>query len=240
MTITTEFTRVVSAKQLEDNLIDENVSNNQLSLPTTTNIVSPTNLITCHIDQREQNIKNIIHENEKFKYEMLTCGDIIFRNQNKDICVIERKTISDLVASIKDGRYHNQKKMLLDKYPPSSIFYILEGSFLFKPQNILIHGITHDAIVSCIINTQLRDGIHVIQTKNLEETCDVIQHMYKRIDKNPEIYCNVTSKNDKNETSYIIQKMKVNTIQECYIAQLCQIPGLSKKLPILYVKHFHQ
>lgn len=180
--------------------------------------------ITCHIDQREHCIKNILNESETINHEMLEYGDIIFRHDEKDIIVIERKTLSDLAASIKDGRYHSQKKKLLETIEPSKICYIIEGSFSFVPQNTSIQGITHEAIVSCLLNTQFRDGIHVIQSKNVEETCDIIQHILKRSEKYIDISKTILSK------PLSISKEKIYTKKECYISQLAQIPGISNKI----------
>lgn len=193
-------------------------------------------MILCCIDQREQSIKDIISESDSVKYEMLESGDILFRNveTEKIICIIERKTIPDLVASIKDGRYKNQKKILLDKYNTTTICYIIEGLFSFCPQDVYIHGISHDTICSCILNTQLRDKINVIQTNNVSETCDVIRHIHTRLCKTPDIYCFDYSK----QCDDIIRKDKIYSAHDCYISQLCQIPGVSKKTAIIISTEF--
>ena len=64
--------------------------------------------------------------------EVLALGDAIIRtDDDKDILLIERKSFSDLLASIKDGRYEEQSYRLMHSsgYPLHSIVYILEGMF---------------------------------------------------------------------------------------------------------------
>jgi len=52
-------------------------------------------------------------------------------NDDKDILLFERKSFSDLLSSIKDGRYEEQSYRLLNsgEFPPHSIFYLIEGMF---------------------------------------------------------------------------------------------------------------
>ena len=57
-------------------------------------------------------------------------GDFIIRDQDENILlIIERKTISDLLSSVKDSRYTEQS----DRYsqldiPSSKIIYLIEGN----------------------------------------------------------------------------------------------------------------
>ena len=66
------------------------------------------------IDTREQELltkcQNTIEGSPKFKdiklvSQTLPLGDIIINDGINDCIIIERKTLSDLAASIKDGRY---------------------------------------------------------------------------------------------------------------------------------------
>ncbi len=55
--------------------------------------------------------------------------------------MIERKTVDDLMASIKDGRHREQKIRLLKKQKDSvHIYYLIEGSLLYhKKRKHYIH-----------------------------------------------------------------------------------------------------
>ena len=69
----------------------------------------------------------------KLSKEVLPLGDILLKN-NDDVLllIIERKSISDLLASIKDGRYEEQSFRLLNSADKHSIVYIIEGMFTYN------------------------------------------------------------------------------------------------------------
>ena len=56
-------------------------------------------------------------------YKNLDLGDIIIEYNDIPLIIIERKTIPDLLASIKDGRYKEQKKRIR-KLNPLKVFSI--------------------------------------------------------------------------------------------------------------------
>ena len=84
------------------------------------------------IDHRERELKTFFANYSNVKFSNLDIGDIVFRYQGDIVVLIERKTIGDLISSIKDGRYREQKMRLL-KYrednPHIKILYILEGHY---------------------------------------------------------------------------------------------------------------
>ena len=90
------------------------------------------------IDTREQElykkcelcIETVIKFKDiKLVYDTLPLGDIIINDGNNDKLIIERKSVSDLVASIKDGRYEEQSYRLINSSGMyrSHIVYIIEG-----------------------------------------------------------------------------------------------------------------
>jgi ERCC4-type nuclease len=174
------------------------------------------------VDHRENAVKQILQEPD-VEYAMLEHGDFAFEYNGEIKLIIERKTIPDLCASIKDMRYKNQKQSLLSTYPKEAICYVIEGEIQYCKQSGTIGGISIDAIQSCVINTMLRDGIKVFNTKNVTDTCDLIKQIHHRFSKDPEKYC-PASTTPATETAIVKEKGIT-----CYIAQLCQIPGISKK-----------
>ncbi len=56
-----------------------------------------------HITSSMPSFKNLV-----VKFETLPIGDIIICDDKEEKIIIERKSISDLLASIKDGRYEEQ------------------------------------------------------------------------------------------------------------------------------------
>ncbi len=179
------------------------------------------------VDNREC-LKDKFIGYENIIFENLTHGDFSIEVNDSIIAVIERKTIQDLTASIKDGRYHNQKINLLASFDANSIYYLIEGIFDYNEDlDISINGISKKAIISSIINTMVRDNIKIIFTKNVNDTYNFIFAMFNRIKKDPQKYI---YKNTKITTDTdIIKKIKEVNKETCFINQLCQVPDISKK-----------
>jgi ERCC4-type nuclease len=95
--------------------------------------------------------------------------------------VIERKSISDLLASIKDGRYEEQSYRLMHSsgFPPHSILYIIEGS-MSQLRTLLEKKIVYSALTSL----NFFKGFSVIRTNNVLETAEYIIWMSEKIEKN--------------------------------------------------------
>jgi len=140
------------------------------------------------IDNREGKLIELIKNTPSFKipYELksLQIGDIIIHNElssGKSI-IIERKCVADMLASIKDGRYKEQKIRLLAEqqknYDDTLICYLIEGGLQdvrYPAEKTVFHG----SIVSSIF----RDKIPIIRTYNLNETLDMIIRIHDRMAK---------------------------------------------------------
>ena len=66
------------------------------------------------IDERETSLYEKCAQQNAFSdiqlvKQVLPIGDILFKtDDDKTICILERKSLPDLLASIKDGRYEEQ------------------------------------------------------------------------------------------------------------------------------------
>lgn len=198
--------------------------------------------VTLHIDNREHAVKDHPqYQDITTQWENLPMGDFVIKVDNVECLVIERKTLPDLAASLKDGRYKNQKARMLDTFGNQRIAYVFErfdGIHLRPPNNdnsntkVCVSGIATDALVSAVINTSVRDHIQCYHTSNINETINLVKNIFKRIEKNPEKYVSSntilnTTLNTTPNTQPV--KLKNSTPHDCYIAQLCQIPGVSLK-----------
>lgn len=195
--------------------------------------------IKLYIDNRESFIKSKFIETDKVKdiiFKNLDYGDIIIDINEDHLLVIERKTLSDLSASIKDGRYKNQKNKLLTLVPTNCLYYIIEGpiDFVINDIDITLNGISKKTMLSCIINTLVRDNIKVFITKDVNETCDLIFNIYDRVSSDPGKYL------VKSDTEpQIIKAKKNNMTKEIYFEKLlCQIPDVSTKTAKAICKKF--
>jgi ERCC4-type nuclease len=90
-----------------------------------------------NVDYREKillkKLQDLKEKNKFGKIEIQTSnlplGDVVILNkENKEELIIERKSISDLASSIKDGRYAEQSFRLNNyKTHNHNIIYIIEG-----------------------------------------------------------------------------------------------------------------
>ena len=113
--------------------------------------------------------------------EVLDLGDILIRtDDDKDVLLIERKSFSDLLASIKDSRYEEQSYRLLNSsgLPPHSVVYLLEGvlSQLRTP-------IEKKILYSSMVSLNFFKGFSVHRTSSVRETAEWVLHMADKIDR---------------------------------------------------------
>jgi ERCC4-type nuclease len=112
-----------------------------------------------------------------FQTESLLLGDICIRDQAKDMVIIERKTIADLLASIKDKRYDEQSHRLChsSELPRHHIIYLIEGSM--KSVSEAEQTIAYGAMVSL----HFKKGFSVIRTNTVAESAMFILHMQRKL-----------------------------------------------------------
>lgn len=175
--------------------------------------------LKIEIDIRENKIIeniNIQYPNINIIIQQLDIGDIIITNEYSSI-LIERKTKEDVISSIKDGRWKNQKYRILENF--DKCIYVIEGD------NIL----NNDPILSgAYINTICRDKIPIIFTKSVTETVIFIKNIYDKLIANPSRFVNTN-----NYISTLKAKTKkIDNIDKknCLILQLSQIPTINTKI----------
>lgn len=168
-----------------------------------------------------------------FESEALEMGDIVVKSDTETL-VFERKTVADLAASIKDGRFREQKQRLLSHYPPHRITYIIEGSYKSIFRTTPFHGIDGKAYTSAILSLQYRDGCHVMVTPSIKETVSYIYEIANRVKSNPEkiAYSQANPDQETYVSSLTVKSKKGDNLTPalCYVLQLSQIPGISVKL----------
>ena len=209
------------------------------------------------IDNREKDLKAVFKDAE---FKNMDLGDIqinYVKNGKEELfLLIERKTMSDLIASVNDGRYREQKKRLLESgIPKERIMYLLEG----PSDDIPGHFKT---LFGMIINTLFRDQLKVLRFIDIEETIYFIKRIVEKLNKNDTDILNLiktktieavkdvkdvkddeniveneeqnnNNNNNNNNTnleylSTIKLKKKDNLTQNnCSVLQLAQIPGMS-------------
>ena len=187
------------------------------------------NIMNIIIDNRERDLIKICNENnEKIILKNLDLGDIVYEKDNEIIYIIERKTFNDLGASIKDGRYKEQKINLLENNN-NNIYYIIEGDI--KNCDTL----NKKALLGSIINMIFRDNIKIIYSININQTYDIIKQIREKYN------IGKFKKNEK-KTNYVscvkINKKENMDKKTCNIIQLASIPGVSKNIASIIIEKY--
>jgi ERCC4-type nuclease len=213
------------------------------------------------IDTREQDlfekitnlVANIpIFKQAVIKSETLPIGDIIISDEKEDKLIIERKSVSDLLASIKDGRYEEQSYRLNGlNHHNHNIIYLIEGDVnrvnRFKSDN-QTEKLT---LFSAMFSLNYYKGFSVQRSFSLDETAIMICNMAYKLEKESSskkvFYQNITpltqdqsggdeqksnsEEVEQSEKDYVsvIKKVKKENITPDNIGEimLCQIPGIS-------------
>jgi ERCC4-type nuclease len=195
------------------------------------------------IDNRETELFSILqkkkeaHSNLIIESKLIEIGDIIFVINGIEYAIIERKTLRDLAASIKDGRYEEQSYRLNGNLLHNHhISYLIEGD-LTKWNDKTIPSNT---LYSALTSIQYTKGFSVIRTLHLEETAQYICYSFIKLcktinDKKPLYYFNIatttSSTNEDEPQNYcsVIKKTKKDNITPDNMGEiiLSQIPGIS-------------
>ena len=182
------------------------------------------------IDNRETYFvdKLINEENENYVQKTLDIGDFHFICGDFNYLIVERKTYSDLISSIKDGRYREQKLRLKDYRDKNGckIVYLIEEDSSLK--NGYICGIPVKTLYGSMIKCMLRDNIYVYRSDGLENSLNFLLTVEKYINNGDLNIEKVDILGENKYASVIKTQKKANmTYSNCYIAQLKQIPGIS-------------
>ena len=178
------------------------------------------------VDHREGKLKELFDSECKlaYEYENLEYGDFQILVDNQIKLIFERKTLADLMASIKDGRYKNQKAKLVSAgFSVSQIYYIIEGKLGFSPSS---NSKETTILQSALINTTIRDKIACFQTGSLRETFDLVISIYQRVKDDPAKYFESGAGI---ESQSVVLTSSKDSDDKVFKAILCQIPGLSDK-----------
>jgi ERCC4-type nuclease len=206
------------------------------------------------IDERETNIhekycammndiSNKITNTISIEKRVLPIGDFLLQSDDgKTLCILERKSLQDLLASIKDGRYEEQSYRLTHNGECSlhQVIYIIEG-MLSSLRNPAEKKIVYSAMTSL----NCFKGFSVFRTCSQLETAETILWIADKIERNIQkgihLYGNeiVPVESSQNYCT-VVKKVKKENITPKNIGEiiLCQIPGISSTTAISIMSHF--
>ena len=198
------------------------------------------------IDVRENdlisNIKGIIENTMAYrdievKIESLPIGDIILSDKEKDLVIIERKTVSDLLASIKDGRYEEQSYRLNgSNYHNHNIIYLIEGD-INRVNRFKDNRIDKTILYSSIFSLNYYKGFSVLRTFTIEETalficnsiCKLKKETKKAYYKNINLEEQIKSSSENESENIITKKAGVNVNINDNVNELSEIETINVK-----------
>lgn len=185
------------------------------------------------------------------RVEVLDLSDITVKDKDgKDILLIERKTLSDLASSLKDGRYAEQSHRLQNTdLQNHNIIYLIEGDLRnYSNKYTKIPKKTLQTTMFCL---NYFKGFSVHRTMDKLETVQfilrLVDKMYRENHKKPyyrnvdvsgnAIRANIASYYQRRRTNSrspkryveVVQKVKKNNLTPENIGEviLAQIPGIS-------------
>jgi len=161
------------------------------------------------LQQINQLISNVpMFKNIIVKSEVLPIGDIIIADEKEEKLIIERKSINDLLASIKDGRYEEQSYRLNGAvHHNHNIIYLIEGDVnrvnRFKSDNGL--GSEKLTLYSAMLSLNYYKGFSVFRSFSLGETATIICNMAYKLGKETKVpfYLNTNSTNSTSSTNLV-------------------------------------
>lgn len=184
--------------------------------------------ITITVDSREQKlleemrrlqIAEVLFKDITIVTENLCFGDIDIKTDNHNV-LIERKTVDDLLASIRDGRYDEQSYRLQTQ---DNVYYFIEGKVRRSQQTVY----------SSILSLGFFKGFSVIKTDDIKETANMILYFAVKLHKEnaKESFTSKASlvKGEDDIYASLIQKKKNDNITVSNFPEivLCQIPSVN-------------
>lgn len=207
------------------------------------------------IDYREEslltNIENLItlqKNSGKLKIPIvvnkknLDIGDVEIRCNGELYLLIERKTLSDLESSVRDGRYNEQSLRLnASDLHNHNIAYLIEGNLVnFKPRSM-----EKSSFYSCLFSLNFYKGFSIIRCIDLNETTQYILNCTTKISREnykKGFYSNTLPNPDLNgdyESNIQVKKKSNVTNENINIIMLSQIPNISINLAKEILSEYH-
>ena len=222
------------------------------------------------VDYREKKLINLLNAKlEELKLNQieiiivdLPLGDIIICDDNKcEKIIIERKSLNDLAASIRDGRYSEQSfRLENNEIHNHNIVYLIEGDIhRYSNKYSKISKNTLQVTMFCI---NYFKGFSIMKTRDILETAEYIliitdklrrEQVRKNYYKNSiigedcifnneklNLNSNILQTSPKKRYSEVISKVKKKNIRPDNIGEiiLSQIPGISSKTSAAIMQNF--
>jgi ERCC4-type nuclease len=196
-------------------------------------------------------LPNSPYKNIQLTQKVLDLGDFILtRGDDEPVAIIERKTLQDLLASIKDGRYEEQSYRLANTVRDIPVFYLIEGtisSLRSEQEKRLVYSV--------MASLHFFKGFQTLRTHSYTETAEMLICMTDKIERNLQkgVLLKRTLSQGSQRTMVpegqtsdvanyctVVKKVKKENITPENIGEiiLSQVPGISSVTAVAIMKHF--
>ena len=234
------------------------------------NIIVHSSVMLIRVDMREADLLslfqiNLVGTTHTLQSEALPVGDVILSSSDgaTDYIVFERKSLADLAASIRDGRYKEQSLRLqaFPNVPNHNVVYIIEGDFARYSERFSKIG--KGALQSAMCSLNYYKGFSVVRTMSVVETHELIQSYANKLAASPAPYGHYHCHHDagvpaQDEEGGVVVPVgaMLGTVGYCSVLKvkqvksenitpqnigeimLCNIPGVSSKTAAAIVKEY--
>jgi ERCC4-type nuclease len=219
------------------------------------------------VDSREDALHGLFQINltdtaHQLRSESLLVGDVIISSSDgeTDYIIFERKSLQDLAASIRDGRYKEQSYRLqaLPHVHNHNVVYIVEGDF--ARYNERFSKISKKSLYSAMCSLNYYKGFSVVRTMSIMETHELIHRYADKLAASPapcgHYHHDVGGPAQREEGGVVVpvgaccpppycsvlkvKQVKCENITPQNIGEimLCNIPGVSCKTAAAIVKKY--
>ena len=178
------------------------------------------------------------------KSETLPIGDaIIIDDDGKERAIIERKTLNDLAASIRDGRYAEQSFRLNGCVVPNhNIYYLVEGTL--SSYNAYKTRLDRKSLLSALTTVSYFKGFSLHRTNSLGESAEWLLSFADKIRRQSGsgyYEDGASESNNSAASNYVAVSSRVKkdnvTVSNIGAIMLAQIPGVSTAVATAVMDH---
>lgn len=181
-----------------------------------------------YIDNREPKaiidslefINNSSKNKITIEIKSLDLGDFVLYDEinEQNIIIIERKSLADLEASIKDGRYNEQSyRLSQNTLANHNIYYLIEGSIInYKNKSF------KNTLYSSLFSLSYFKGFSVFNSLNAVESAEIIYSFVNKFLREKDkvgYYCNNNSVSN-NEELEKNEDLKIENKEDNYLANI--------------------
>lgn len=205
-------------------------------------------MLTLIIDDREKAVIPFFKEyqnidtktqNIEIKIQRIQVGDYIISRNDKIIAAVERKSWTDLAASIKDGRATNINKMIsLREQTGCKLFYLMEGKSRYPPTKKFAR-IPYKNLQSHLDHLTMRDNVHILHSDSEEDTAIRLIEFMTNYLTLPTLSTDVESvENVRDDQKILTTTVPKTELEIIYNIWSC-IPNITSKTATLFISTYH-